>query len=433
MSTTKRKEARIYWEKQTLALCGHHSLNALLQGPHVTTNDLQKIAETLDEEERKLLTSAEDRRKFDERPSENVDVHTGNYSLQVLDRALEMRFQLTLTHVFQRSELNEAAKNKAFLLNAHQHWYAMREIRGQWWNLNSQLAAPMKVHGEIVWYLESMIQRGTQVFAVVGALPQAHEIFGQKDGEYGNWIAESECEEMNEMVARAEREGKTLERVKEEMKEEKKRKMIFSGKANTLRGGDSTTNTNNEVDDDDDDDDDDDAIVIDDAYIGVDRNEDPELYAAMKASLEEEARKRVKNSKRSGYGSKENREGGRGIGQQGTTSTWQNLGKENDNKNNNGTTIELKKEPEESPDTLSVAVRMPDGERLKPRRFLKTDSIKDVENWIVRESKNKVTFRSQGGRECLVLVHFPKRTTLDDPGRTLDECGFENREMLTFA
>ena len=60
MSTTKRKEARIYWEKQTLALCGHHSLNALLQGPHVTTNDLQKIAETLDEEERKLLTSAED-------------------------------------------------------------------------------------------------------------------------------------------------------------------------------------------------------------------------------------------------------------------------------------------------------------------------------------------------------------------------------------
>ena len=341
-----------------------------------------------------------------------------------------MRFQLTLTHVFQRSELNEAAKNKAFLLNAHQHWYAMREIRGQWWNLNSQLAAPMKVHGEIVWYLESMIQRGTQVFAVVGVLPQAHEIFGQKDGEYGNWIAESECEEMNEMVARAEREGKTLERVKEEMKEDKKRKMIFSGKANTLRGGDSTTNTNNEVDDDDDDEV---AIVIDDADIGVDRNEDPELYAAMKASLEEEARKRMKNSKRGGYGSKENREGGRGIGQQGTTTTWQNLGKENDNKNNNGTTIELKKEPEESPDTLSVAVRMPDGERLKPRRFLKTDSVKDVENWIVRESNNKVTFRSQGGNECLVLVHFPKRTTLDDPGRTLDECGFENREMLTFA
>ena len=66
-----------------------------------------------------------------------------------------------------------------------------------------------------------MIQSGMHVFAVEGALPQAHEIFGQKDGEYGNWIAESECEETNEMTAKAEREGKTLEQVKKEMKEEK--------------------------------------------------------------------------------------------------------------------------------------------------------------------------------------------------------------------
>ena len=244
----KKKEARIYWEKQTLALCGHHALNALLQGPFVTTGELQKIAETLDEEERKLLTSEKDRRQFDATPSENVDATTGNYSLQVLDRALRERFKkegLKLVPVFKRSELNEAAKNKAFLINARQHWYAMRDIRGQWWNLNSQLAAPAKVNGEIIWYLENMIQSGMHVFAVEGALPQAHEIFGQKDGEYGNWIAESECEKTNEMTAKAEREGKTLEQVKKEMKEEKKRKMIFSGKANTLRG-DSTTTTMSE-------------------------------------------------------------------------------------------------------------------------------------------------------------------------------------------
>ena len=422
---TNKKEARIYWEKQTLALCGHHSLNALLQGPHVSTADLQKIAHQLDDEERKLLGG---RLKDENGPSENVDVNTGNYSLQVLDRALERTFQLKLTSVFKRTELNEAAKNKAFLLNAHQHWFAIREIRGQWWNLNSQLAAPSKVNGEIVWYLESMIQRGTQVFAVVGALPQAHEIFGQKDGEYGNWIAESECEEMNEIMARAEREGKTVERVKEEMKEEKKRKMIFSGKANTLRGGDSTNNNNDEKDDDDD------AIVIDDADIGVDRNEDPELYAAMKASLEEEARKRKKNSKSVGFygGSKENREAlGRGGGQRQEGTTWQSLGKENGSDNNG--TMQLEQEPDESPDTLSVAVRLPDGERLKPRRFRKSNSVKDVENWIASESNTKVTFKSRGGDQCLVLVHFPKRTTLDDPGKTLEQCGFENREMLTFA
>lgn len=400
----KKKEARIYWEKQTLALCGHHALNALLQGPFVTTGELQKIAETLDEEERKLLTSEKDRRQFDATPSENVDATTGNYSLQVLDRALRERFKkegLKLVPVFKRSELNEAAKNKAFLINARQHWYAMRDIRGQWWNLNSQLAAPAKVNGEIIWYLENMIQSGMHVFAVEGALPQAHEIFGQKDGEYGNWIAESECEETNEMTAKAEREGKTLEQVKKEMKEEKKRKMIFSGKANTLRG-DSTTTTMSERERDNLNDGA--AIEIDDADIGVDRNEDPELYAAIKASLEEEARKR-KNNNTSSLGSKVHQT----------------------------TTGEQSVEPEESPDTLSVAVRMPDGVRLKPRRFLKNDSIEDVENWVARASNNAVAFKSRGGDKSLVLVHFPKRTTLDDPRKTLEQCGFETREMLTLA
>ena len=91
---TNKKEARIYWEKQTLALCGHHSLNALLQGPHVSTQDLQKIADVLDDAERKLGL------KDENGPSENVDVNTGNYSLQVLDRALERTFQLKLTSVF---------------------------------------------------------------------------------------------------------------------------------------------------------------------------------------------------------------------------------------------------------------------------------------------------------------------------------------------
>ena len=174
------------------------------------------------------------------------------------------------------------------------------------------------------------------------------------------------------------------------MKEEKKRKMIFSGKANTLRGGDSTNNNN------DDEEDDDDAIVIDDADIGVDRNEDPELYAAMKASLEEEARKRKKNSKSGGFygGSKENREAsGRGGGQRQEGTTWQSLGKENGNDNNG--TMQLEQEPDESPDTLSVAVRLPDGERLKPRRFRKSNSVKDVENWIAA----RATLKSRLSRE----------------------------------
>ena len=65
--------------------------------------------------------------------------------------------------------------------------------------------------------------------------------------------------------------------------------------------------------------------------------------------------------------------------------------------------------------------------------IFKNDSIEDVENWIARASNNAVTFKSRGGDKSLVLVHFPKRTTLDDPRKTLEQCGFETREMLTLA
>ena len=33
----------------------------------------------------------------------------------------------------------------------------------------------------------------------------------------------------------------------------------------------------------------------------------------------------------------------------------------------------------------------------------------------------------------LSLSSLSQSTTLDDPGKTLEQCGFENREMLTFA
>ena len=85
------------------------------------------------------------------------------------------------------------------LINARQHWYAMRDIRGQWWNLNSQ-SWPAKVNGEIIWYLENMIQSGMHVFAVEGALSCKRTRFsGSKDGEYVELIAESEYEETNEI------------------------------------------------------------------------------------------------------------------------------------------------------------------------------------------------------------------------------------------
>ena len=368
----------------------------------MTTGELQKIAETLDEEERKLLTSEKDRRQFDATPSENVDATTGNYSLQVLDRALRERFKkegLKLVPVFKRSELNEAAKNKAFLINARQHWYAMRDIRGQM----VELELPARGAGESErrnhmvpgkhdskWH--ARVRRGRRVAASARDFRAERRRIRELDR--GERVRGDERDDGESREGR-----KTLEQVKKEMKEEKKRKMIFSGKANTLRG-DSTTTTMSERERDNLNDGA--AIEIDDADIGVDRNEDPELCGDKSVVRRGEEEKKNNTS---------------------------SLG----SKVHQTTTGEQSVEPEESPDTLSVAVRMPDGVRLKPRRFLKNDSIEDVENWVARASNNAVAFKSRGGDKSLVLVHFPKRTTLDDPGEALEQCGFETREMLTLA
>ena len=82
----------LYHEKQVSLLCGQHALNSLLQGPYFTAEDLTAIAVEFDERERNLMresgVESADFLKYMAEDSGNAAAD-GNYSIQVLTRALE--------------------------------------------------------------------------------------------------------------------------------------------------------------------------------------------------------------------------------------------------------------------------------------------------------------------------------------------------------
>ena len=86
----------VYFEKQGQdMLCGLHCINALLQGPIFDEVTLSQIAIALDQEERQLL-AGENSQFFQE--SANV-ANDGNYSIQVLSKALQQFGGITTTPI----------------------------------------------------------------------------------------------------------------------------------------------------------------------------------------------------------------------------------------------------------------------------------------------------------------------------------------------
>lgn len=180
---------RIFHEKQVAGLCAVHCLNALLQCPMFTAVDLAQMARELDDLERQMLidgaggrTDGAELLSFLAQDSSNV-AEDGNYSIQVLQRALEP-FQLEL----QRATPAVAAdldQCHAFIANQGEHWLCQRRIGDDWWNLNSLLDAPAflrRFHVEA--YLASLVDQGYDLFLVKGDLPPANDTL---DG-VGQWF-----------------------------------------------------------------------------------------------------------------------------------------------------------------------------------------------------------------------------------------------------
>jgi len=168
----------IYHERQLGGLCGVHCLNNLLQGPQFGPGDLAEIGVHLDQQERALVRQgAGDTFGTEATEAYNVDSSAdgGNFSIQVLSVALK-RFQLELVssrHPNMKVAMKDpAAATEAFLCQSRDHWFAIRKVAEEWWNLNSTRKRPAKVSPfYLAAWLAQLETEGNTIFLVLGALP----------------------------------------------------------------------------------------------------------------------------------------------------------------------------------------------------------------------------------------------------------------------
>ncbi|KAI4803622.1 hypothetical protein JOQ06_029157 [Pogonophryne albipinna] len=176
----------IFHEKQEGSLCAQHCLNNLLQGEYFTPVDLSSIAHQLDEEERMRMAeggmASEEYRTFLQQPSGNMD-DSGFFSIQVISNALRvwgLELILFNSREYQSLMINPI-NEKAFICNYKEHWFTIRKLGQQWFNLNSLLTGPELISDTyLALFLAQLQLEGYSIFVIRGNLPEceAEQILG---------------------------------------------------------------------------------------------------------------------------------------------------------------------------------------------------------------------------------------------------------------
>ncbi|GLV42736.1 hypothetical protein CBL_03476 [Carabus blaptoides fortunei] len=170
----------IFHEKQEGSLCAQHCLNALLQGPYFTPVDLGLLAQKMDDEERLCMAEcgeeSEEYQRFLQQPSGNMD-DSGYFSVQVISSALEVwgleLVPYTSAEERAREAFNTPCAMKAYICHYKDHWFTIRQLGNQWFNLNSLLSKPELISDTYLsLFLAQLIQEGYSIFVVFGELPE---------------------------------------------------------------------------------------------------------------------------------------------------------------------------------------------------------------------------------------------------------------------
>jgi len=218
----------LYHEKQVSLLCGQHALNSLLQGPYFTAEDLTAIAVEFDERERNLMresgVESADFLKYMAEDSGNAAAD-GNYSIQVLTRALEQWNLKCLPVMSQEAGTAWQApqRERAFICNLDRHWLTLRRCEiadpnvhaggtGGWWNFNSTFPAPRPISDlYLAEFLRQLRDEGYGIFVCRGVLPEPRgpgrapayagaRVATLRDsdaGAHGAWVTAAEASSLN--------------------------------------------------------------------------------------------------------------------------------------------------------------------------------------------------------------------------------------------
>lgn len=150
----------IFHEKQVGKLCALHCLNNLLQEARLTAEDLQEAAQQLDRAELRLTGG----RALDYGNARK----DGYFNLQVV--------QTVLGNLgYEVSALRGAASVEgecAFIINKQRHWFAIRKLGGEWFDLNSCLSRPDHYSAvDLQEYISDIQKQGYTIFVVRGEFP----------------------------------------------------------------------------------------------------------------------------------------------------------------------------------------------------------------------------------------------------------------------
>jgi len=157
----------IYHEKQIGSLCAVHCVNNMLQGPLFDYSSFQQVARELDFAEQRLAGG------------QSLDYGNaradGFFNVQVIETVLgRAGYRMeTLGSELVRNAKADTAKETAFILNKNEHWFSLRHIGREWFDLNSCLKTPKHyTDGDVRFHISDAVKEGYSVFAVRGAFPK---------------------------------------------------------------------------------------------------------------------------------------------------------------------------------------------------------------------------------------------------------------------
>lgn len=171
----------LYPKQQEGQLCAQHALNALLQMKVWDAVMLSDIANALDAQEAEKMAEggidSPEYQEWSKSGSKNMD-DSGYFSVQVIQSALaQMDIQLinytSDNDIAIRTRANPT-EAQAFIIHFNHHWYTIRKIGHQWFNLNSLLSGPeLLSESYLNLLLSQLINEKNHIFIVIGSIPDS--------------------------------------------------------------------------------------------------------------------------------------------------------------------------------------------------------------------------------------------------------------------
>ena len=192
-ATTDPETVWIYHELQESLLCGQHAVNNLTQGPNFSAEALAQIAQQLDEMELAVFAQNNEggRNSKDylarlREGSQHVN-ESGYFSLECLLAAVQNKYGVALVHSSQSTQ--DFAAMQGFLCHKSDHWFAIRQVGGRFWNLNSMLERPQAIsHFTLATDIEKWQNEGYTVYCVASGLPTGgFKVPGSSGNTKANW------------------------------------------------------------------------------------------------------------------------------------------------------------------------------------------------------------------------------------------------------